>query len=170
MFSTLETPISTPDPKEIERWFVELREPLYRYLRSVGCRHSLAEEIAQEAFLRLHHALESEVEIIDPRAWLFRVARNLWIDSRRLDDRHWELGKWNYPGTAPDPEQQAIDWQQRRLIDAEVSRLPNLQRECVNLKARGLRYREIAAALNISTSAAVDYVRRAVKKLGKLFR
>jgi len=170
MFSALETPIATPDPKEIERWFLELRTPLYRYLRAAGCRHELAEEIVQEAFLRLHNAIENDIEILDTRAWLFRVARNLWIDSRRLDSRLRELGDWDFPAPAHDPERQAIEGQQLRRINEEVSRLPELQRACVNLKARGLRYREIAAVLNISTTSAVDYVRRAVRKIGKLFR
>lgn len=168
--SARETDIATSDLKEIERWFLELYAPLYRYLRAAGCRHPLAEEITQETFLRLHGALDSGLGIGDIRAWVFRVARNLSIDSRRLDDRHWELGELQYPADAPDPERQAIDRQQQQRIADEVSRLPGLQRECVSLKAHGFRYREIAAALNISTSAAVDYVRRARKKLGKLVR
>ena len=174
--SALEIDIATSDPnsrlprEEIERWFHELREPLLGYLRMVGCRPSLAEEIAQEVFLRLYTVLEAGSEIADVRAWAFRVARNLWVDSRRLDERHRQIGERQYPAAAPDPEREAIERQQRRLIEAEVSRLPRLQRECVNLKARGLRYREIAAALNISTTAAVDHVRRAVKKLAKVFR
>ena len=177
MVRALERHIATPESKNFERWFEELRGPLYRYLRTAGCRHALAEEITQEAFLRLHNSLDAPLEIIDVRAWVFRVARNLWIDSRRFDDRYRrpsgdeeEITEWDFPATSPDPEQQAIDRQQRLQIAHQLSRLPELQRECLNLKARGLRYTEIAAILNISTTAAVDYVRRAVKKLGKLFR
>jgi DNA-directed RNA polymerase specialized sigma24 family protein len=44
-------------------------------------------------------------------------------------------------------------------------RLPKLQRECVYLKSRGLRYHEIAATLDISMTVAVDCVRQAVKRL-----
>jgi len=49
-------------------------------------------------------------------------------------------------------------------------RLPELQRVCMQLKAQGLRYHEIAVALDISMTAAVDCVRSAVKRLGRRFR
>ena len=44
--------------KHVEHWFLELRDPLFRYLRSMGCHHSPAEEITQETFLRLRHVSE----------------------------------------------------------------------------------------------------------------
>ena len=71
--------------------------------------------------------------------------------------------------SGPDPEQEMLRRERIRLIEEEVLRMPDLQRECMHLKAQGLRYHEIAEALDISMSAAVDYVRRAVKRLGRLF-
>ena len=79
--------------REVERWFLELRDPVFRYLRSLGCRHSLAEEIAQETFLRLHRGLRDGLQVNDVRAWVFRVARNLWIDNRREHQRYWTTGQ-----------------------------------------------------------------------------
>jgi RNA polymerase sigma-70 factor (ECF subfamily) len=146
---------------------------VFRYLRTLGCRHSLAEEIAQETFLRLHRGLYEGLEVNDVRAWVFRVARNLWIDNRREYQRYWtESGDTTHRTKpvrtgGPDPEQQVLLRERIRLIEEEIRRLPQLQRECMHLKARGFRYHEIAAALDISMTAAVDYVRRAVKRLGK---
>src|SRR5262245_56914317 len=74
--------------KEVERWFFELRDPTFRYLRTLGCPHSVAEEITQEAFLRLHGGLRDAPRVRDVRAWVFRVARNLWIDHLRERRRH----------------------------------------------------------------------------------
>ncbi|MBZ5619797.1 MAG: sigma-70 family RNA polymerase sigma factor [Acidobacteriia bacterium] len=149
---------------------------MFRYLRTLGCRHWLAEEITQEAFLRLHRALRDGLLVNDVRAWVFRVARNLFIDSRREDQRYWatshdERDRLDLArhASAPDPEQQVLQRERIRLIEEEVSRLPDLQRECMHLKAHGLRYHEIAVALDISMTAAVDCVRRAVKRLGKRF-
>ena len=146
---------------------------MFRYLRTIGCELSLAEEIAQEAFLRLHRALRDGLQVQDVRAWVFRVARNLYIDSRREHQRYRvapsDDGESNSErgDLTPDPEQQVLERERLRLIEEEVLRLPELQRECMHLKAQGLRYHEIAVALDISMTTAVDCVRRAVKRLGR---
>ena len=178
--SAREAPVSTAPPdsnslhlnREVERWFLELRDSIFKYLRSLGCRHSLAEEITQEAFLRLHRGLLAGSQINDVRAWVFRVARNLWIDSRRERQHYWTTTREEEDrpdltliDSAPDPEQQALQRQRIRLIEQEVLRLPERHRECMQLKSQGLRYHEIALALDIPMTAAVDCVRRAVKRL-----
>ena len=176
-----ETTIAPPDSDSVlhstavERWFVELRDPIFRYLRTSGCSCDLAEEITQETFLRLQRTLREEAVLNDVRAWLFRVARNLWIDSKRDNRRYGPTLDGNHSAdlecrdSEPDPEQQLIHRERIRLMDQAIARLPKLQRECVRLKAQGLRYHEIADALGISMTAAVDCVRRALKRLGGQF-
>jgi RNA polymerase sigma-70 factor (ECF subfamily) len=160
--------------REVERWFLELRDPVFRYLRALGCPHSQAEEIVQEAFLRLHRNLYEGLQVSDVRAWVYRVVRNLWIDTRRDHQRYWmphvesERPALSYRDPAPDPEQQLLHLERIRLIGKVVSRLPKMERTCVRLKAKGLRYHEIAAVLGISMTAAVDSVRRAVRRLERL--
>jgi RNA polymerase sigma-70 factor (ECF subfamily) len=160
--------------KEVERWFLELRAPVFRYLHRSGCPHSLAEEITQEAFLRLHSGLRDGVQVHDVRAWIFRVARNLWIDQRRERGRYWnpdgdarDRSALVPNDSASDPEQRVLHLERTRLIEIELRRLPELERECMLLKAEGLRYHEIASALGISMTTAVDCVRRAVKRIGR---
>jgi RNA polymerase sigma-70 factor, ECF subfamily len=116
------------------------------------------------------------LQVNDVRAWVFRVARNLCIDSRREEQRYWtggedggELVELSQSHSSPDPEQQVLQRERIRLIEEAVLRLPPMQRECMHLKAQGLRYHEIAVALDISMTAAVDCVRRAVKRLGRRF-
>jgi RNA polymerase sigma-70 factor, ECF subfamily len=70
----------------------------------------------------------------------------------------------------PDPEQELMRGEQTRRLSQEVSLLPELQRECLRLRAEGLRYYEIAAVLGIAMTAAVDHVRHALAKLRKMFR
>jgi RNA polymerase sigma-70 factor (ECF subfamily) len=153
-----------------------MRQPLLGYLRTLGCEHWQSEEILQEAFVRLLAARQDGLLIQDVRAWVFRVARNLWIDSRREHLRHWtnppadgstfgrEDRDWR-----PNPEQQMLRAEQVRRITQEVARLPAVQRECMRLKMQGRRYHEIASALGISMTAAVDHVRRAMVRLRKKF-
>jgi RNA polymerase sigma-70 factor (ECF subfamily) len=112
----------------------------------------------------------------DVRAWVFRVARNLFIDSRREEHRYRATNHDDGNGpdlarkdSAPGPEQQLLQRERVRLIADSVARLPRLQRECVRLKVQGLRYHEIAAVLGIPMTAAVDCVRQAVKRLARRF-
>jgi RNA polymerase sigma-70 factor (ECF subfamily) len=148
-----------------------LRVPIFQYLRTLGCRHSLAEDITQEIFLRLHREMGAGLQVNDVRGWVFRVARNLWIDSRRERQRIWttradgDRPDLTHVDSAPDPEQEAVQRERIQLIKEEVSRLPGLQRACLHLKSQGLPYHEIAVVLDISMSAAVDCVRSAVKRL-----
>jgi RNA polymerase sigma-70 factor (ECF subfamily) len=137
--------------KSTDRWFLELGEPLFRYLQTLGCRWSLAEEITQESFFRLHSAVKAGLRIKDTRAWVFRVARNLSIDHRRELRRYWiatreeEERLDQLPSdSAPDPEQQALERERIRLVEQQMLRLLILERECMRLKAEGLRYNEIS--------------------------
>jgi RNA polymerase sigma-70 factor, ECF subfamily len=168
--------IATPDPtsdygQEVEQWFNELRDPLFGYLRALGCDQRLAEEIVQEAFLRLLAARKEGLWIDDVRAWVFRVARNQWIDIRREYRRYSPDGMPELTSdSAPDPEQRLLRRERSRRVRGQLAQFPDLQRECVRLKSQGMRYREIAETLGISMTAAVDHVRRAVARMRKLFR
>jgi RNA polymerase sigma-70 factor (ECF subfamily) len=107
---------------------------------------------------------------------LFRVARNQWIDSRRERQRYWTdfpadaVTSGKYRDWRPNPEQELMRGDQVQRVSQEVSLLPELQRECLRLRAQGMRYHEIAAALGIAMTAAVDHVRHALARLRRTFR
>src|SRR5215475_9604362 len=63
--------------------YEEMREDVYRYLVATGIRPQAAQELTQDSFLRLHSALLEGNTITSPRAWIFTVARNLALNSRR---------------------------------------------------------------------------------------
>jgi len=169
----IDDPASIHLQREVERWYFELHDPLFRFLRTMRCRRAVAEDITQETFLRLNRALLEGAEIHDVRAWLFRVARNLYIDSQREDQRYdvttGDVRELIRPDPVPDPEQRLLRLERSRWIAREVLRLSVLQRECLRLKAQGLQYNEIAALLGITMTTAVDHVRYAVKRLGRRF-
>ncbi len=152
-----------------------MRGPIIRYLRTLGCLEPIAEEIAQETFLRLYEALRKGLETANARAWTFRVARNLWVDSRR------EFRRYAPPGphlasrlnqalrdSKPDPEQWLLERERVQLVQAEMMRLTPLQRECMRLRAQGLPYREIAETLGVPMPSAVYAVRGGIERLSRL--
>src|SRR5215510_1272265 len=61
-----------------------LRPELYRFCRYLTRSPWDAEDLVQDAFARAFVTLGClSQEIPNPRAWLFRVASNLWIDRMR---------------------------------------------------------------------------------------
>ena len=68
----------------LEKVFFEEESPLLRYAFGLLGRRELAEEVVQDAFLKLHEHWE-EVEI--PRAWLFRCVRNFSFNILRKNKR-----------------------------------------------------------------------------------
>ena len=74
--------VRTPD-EQASIYFREHSSAVYRYVAGVYGREEDAEEVTQEAFLRLHQALVANVVIDSPRAWALTVARRLMLDRLR---------------------------------------------------------------------------------------
>jgi len=107
---------------------------------------------------------------------LFTVANNLAIDASRneshfkdLDEAHWNQIEDSSSEAQPDPERVMLQRERVDRLHIAVLNLTPLQRECLHLRAEGLRYREIAALLEISSSTVMDAVRRATIKLAREF-
>ena len=71
---------SAQSPETIEELFVALESPLLSYaLRLTGGRE-VAEDLVQEAFMKLHTNFS---EVREPRRWLYRTVHNLALNHRR---------------------------------------------------------------------------------------
>ena len=84
--------------------FEKLRPELYRYCRHLTRTPWDAEDLAQDALMRAFVTLGTMFhEVSNPRAWLFRVASNLWIDRiRRVDlERRIAAADASYDGPEP---------------------------------------------------------------------
>ncbi len=102
------------------------------------------------------------------------VANNLAIDSMRrdsnlsdLDEHTWKEIEESRAGTQIDPEKLLLQDERLDRLHVAVLNLTALQRDCLHLRAEGLRYREIAELLKISISTVADAVRRAAVKLAR---
>lgn len=154
--------------------FETLRGSILSYLVAVFgfATASEAEDITQDAFLQLHRMMQKGSQIENPRAWLFRVAHNLAINRLKtrqfiapLDDQGWEEICLKLPDTGVTPEQRTQRLEDLAFVHEAMKRLSLQERNCLHLRAEGLRYREIGEILNISTHGVGKYLRRAIKKL-----
>jgi len=65
------------------------------------------------------------------------------------------------------PEQAVLAREKLQRLAEAVGSLAAQERECLMLRAEGLRYREIGEVLGIATSTVADTVERAIKKLAE---
>ena len=146
-------------------------EPVYRYARSLIGSQAEAEDLAQEAFLRLYTSLQEGQAIGNARSWVFRVAHNLAIDHLRRASHLeqavpevWQMSE-ERPDVAPNAEQRMIEQERRQRLRRAMMRLSPQERYCLDLRAEGLSYREIAEVLGVSVSSVNTFLSRGIKKI-----
>ena len=158
---------------ELERAVAQLygvmRTPVCGYVDSILRDSAAAEDVTQEAFLRLYRHVRGGQTVRDVRAWLFRVAHNLAHDRLRgrtdlpLDDAVAE----RFATPEANAEQQMLDGERLHGIAAAVESLSPRERSCLQLRSEGLVYREIARLLGIRTSSVVTFLSRAIRKISE---
>jgi RNA polymerase sigma-70 factor (ECF subfamily) len=148
----------------------ELREPLLRYLVCLGLSADEAQDVAQDAFLSLHRHLASGGSQENIRSWLFRVAHNQARNRQNRYERRFAAPLEDGMDSILDqasPEQAVLEKEKFRRLGQAIRLLTESERECLLLRAGGLRYREIGEVLGIPTSTVGDTVDRAIKKLAE---
>jgi RNA polymerase sigma-70 factor, ECF subfamily len=154
----------------VEQLFRETRDDLYYYILSFGLASHEAQEIVQDVFLRFYVARKQGDSIENPRGWLFRVGHNLAVNAGRrgvtrrlfaLDPGHRDVAR------DKNPEEKLMQKQIAGKVRAALATLSPQQRLCLQLRAEGLRYSEIAGEIGVGTSTVGEFLSRAIKKLRK---
>ena len=157
----------------IEGYFEEFRRPVYVYVFSMCRCPGRAEEITQDAFLRLHVAMGRGEQISSVRSWVFRVAHNLAINEgkkHRFEVTNSIDGEDSASPSdlLPNPEERVLSEERSTRFRQGLSTLTNHQRQCMQLRAEGFQTQQIADILQISRSGVVDTLQRAMKRLRKV--
>ncbi len=152
--------------ERVEQIYAAERQNIYAYLLHLGVSAPRAQEITQDAFVKLYLKMSRGESIDHPRAWLYRVAHNFALRSHQRDALFDELPPDATPAEpSPHPERTLIDRERRTALAGAIGNLSPQQRNCLHLRAQGLRYREIAEVVGISTSAVGEFLRRATIRL-----
>jgi RNA polymerase sigma-70 factor (ECF subfamily) len=140
---------------------------------------AIAEELAQEVFLRVYRSRESYRAEAKFTTWLYRIATNLAVNYAR-DTRHERAAQTIYldapdeeTGTTPDVaddeptvEQRLVTDERMAAIRTHVMALPERQRMAVLMhKYQGMDYRQIGEVLKLSESATKSLLFRAYQTL-----
>src|SRR5262245_31428358 len=167
----------TPPPADVQRADFEL---LYeRYSREVWAlayarwmNADTAMDIAQETFLRLWKQLEGTGEILNPRAWLLRVARNLAEDyaksAFRRNGTHPPQTMNGVRGKGPMPLERLEREETFGQLRGELEKLAPADREILTLRyALDYNASEIADILDINPTAVHMRLSRARQRLAE---
>jgi RNA polymerase sigma-70 factor (ECF subfamily) len=135
----------------------------------LGVPSNQAQEVTQEVFLRLYQTMRKGAQIENLRAWLFRVAHNLGIKVRQRERSLRVVSPdWNqFSSPVEAPDDMLINRQRNSRVAATMETLSPQQRHCLYLRSEGLRYREIAEVIGISSSSVNEFLRRAIARLAE---
>jgi RNA polymerase sigma-70 factor (ECF subfamily) len=152
---------------------------MVHYMYRMTHNQAVAEELAQEVFLRVYRSRESYRAEARFSTWLYRIASNLGVNHAR-DTRHERTAHTIYldeqdreTGTTPDVadskpnvEQDLVRQERMEAIRKHVMALPERQRNAVLMhKYQGLDYRQIGEVLKLSESATKSLLFRAYQTL-----
>ena len=152
------------------------RGPVIHFLYRMVQNQAVAEELGQEAFLRVYRSRGSYEPTAKFTTWLFRIANHLalnWIRDRKNERGQESLDEQSADGQVrqvadrvPTTEQQMI--RQARLAEVRraIQALPEKQRSAVVMhKYEEMEYSQIAGVLECSESAVKSLLFRAYESL-----
>ena len=155
------------------------RKPIINFMYRMTRNQAIAEELAQEVFLRVYRSRETYRAEARFSTWLYRIATNLGVNQAR-DTRHERAASTVYldepdaeTGTTPDvadstPDVEAKILGEERMaaIREHVMALPERQKMAVLMhKYEGMDYGQIGEVLKLSESATKSLLFRAYQTL-----
>ncbi|HEX6240750.1 MAG TPA: RNA polymerase sigma factor [Polyangiales bacterium] len=155
------------------------QKPLFTFLVRMNGDRARAEDLLQEAFLRMIEHAETFEGSARLKTWLYRIARNLCIDEmrRQRHRRHASLDAEQssedertlhdrIAASAPQSDRTAVSHQLSQSMVSAIGRLPDDQREVFLLRqVHALQFKEIAEITAVSENTVKSRMRYALERL-----
>lgn len=126
-----------------------------------------AEDIAQDAFIKLYNA--PPTDMTNPGAWVTRVAVNLAKNRIRSDAARMRREEMTLIEETVHAEETAISDMEREEVRRALGKLDTRDRDALVLKYSGYSYEEISKVLKINKSSVGTIIARAQKKFKSVF-
>lgn len=167
---------SVQSPETIEELFAALESPLLAYALRLAGERGVAEDLVQEAFMKLHVQF---AEVREPRRWLYRTVHNLALNHRRdtaktvsldpvPDESHLSNGSHESHSTleTPLPDAQIIRMENIGLVRLSLAALDERSQELIRLKFHeDLSYAQISARTGLKTGHVGYLLHHALKTI-----
>lgn len=155
---------------DFDALYRRLQPSLFRYLERLTGDTDVAEDIAQEAFVRLL----SRPDLTDEaaRLWLFTVATNLVRDRGRSTARRARLlsAVPVEPPRSPTPHEELERKERVGLVRAALDTLAERDRQMLLMREEGFRYGEIAEAVGVAPGSVGTLIARALRRFTEVYR
>lgn len=134
-----------------------------------------AEDLALEAFTRLHAHLEDLTQGDNPGGWLYRVAVNLGLNAlrQRLRRKRYEERAGREALRTASPSNPALDVEadeERKQVQRILAEMKPASARLLYLRSSGLSYQELAQACQISAGSIGTLLNRAEQDFEKRYR
>jgi len=157
------------DPASFGLLLARYRGPVIHFLYRMVQNAAVAEELAQEVFLRVYRARASYVASAKFTTWLFRIALNLALNNlrdARDQKENASLDELQVADRGPSAEQRLVEAARLAEIRGAIRALPDKQRAAVLMhKYEEMGYAQIAEVLGCSESAVKSLLFRAYETL-----
>jgi RNA polymerase sigma-70 factor (ECF subfamily) len=152
------------------------RSPVVHFLYRMVQNHAVAEELAQEVFLRVYRSRGTYEPTAKFTTWLFRIATHLALNAlrdgknerlqERLDDDSSDMPVRQVSDLRPSVEQSLVYQAKLDEVRRAIAALPEKQRAAVLMhKYEEMEYTQIAKVLSCSESAVKSLLFRAYETL-----
>jgi RNA polymerase sigma factor (sigma-70 family) len=164
--------VETSGPETVEGLFAALESPLLSYALRLTGQLAVAEDIVQEAFMRLHAQFE---EVREPRRWLYRTVHNLAANHRRdtgkivpfESAKEGAMDRNEAADPQPLPDEQIARWEGIGLVRLSLAGLDERSRELVRLKFHDeLTYQQISVRTGLTQGNVGYLLHHALKSIG----
>jgi RNA polymerase sigma-70 factor (ECF subfamily) len=165
-------PFRIPDVEDqlsFRQVFETEQSPLLRYAFGLVGQRETAQDLVQEAFLKLHAHWE---EVANPRAWLFRSIRNLALNHLRDHRRETSIdSSHEWQSDAPNPEQALGRLEAIGTLQLLLAELDPDDRILITLKYHdNLKYEQISQRTGLSVGNVGYKLHHALKNLADSLR
>jgi RNA polymerase sigma-70 factor (ECF subfamily) len=159
-----------PENLNVEGAMKQYQTALLRYATRVLNNEDAAQDVVQEAFIRLHDNIDGIAERgVQLKGWLFRTTHNAAIDYIRKESRRHTLHQ-SAQSESYTPAQDTGE-ERHAIVLQHLNVLKPREREVLVLRLQEeMSYKEIAAVLNRSEGYVGTLIHSATKKLSQSLR
>lgn len=137
--------------QDIEKIYEEYFETVYKYLFCLTHNSDLAEELTQETFYKAVQKIDSFKGKCKISVWLCQIAKNLWYDELKKEQRINKSGEeeLSFIASNENLEEMIVSNEERISLYQKMQKLDNVTREVIYLRITGeLSFKEIGNILN----------------------